>query len=116
MRIARYVGVAVAALLIAGTGLTAIPDSIGYQGRLTNETGEPISGVITIKFSLFDADASGTSIWTETQDVAVAIRSPRNREFVNFNVNRHFQISLIFQCLDSTNPYFGNPAWSSQHI
>jgi hypothetical protein len=45
-----------------------------YQGRLTDPgSGDPVAdGVYEIRFRLYNAEDSGTPLWTETEDVPVA--------------------------------------------
>jgi hypothetical protein len=41
------------------------------SGLLTSEAGEPVRGVVTVMFSLYDAADGGTLLWTETQRLKV---------------------------------------------
>jgi hypothetical protein len=50
----------------------AIPYTINYQGYLTNSTGAPVDGTVSMTFSLYTAAAGGTALWTETQNVDVS--------------------------------------------
>jgi len=68
----------VAALLLAG-GLvlvacspTAIPRSFGFQGRLTDSGGNPVSATKVMTFTLWTQVGGGDVVFTETQTVAVA--------------------------------------------
>ena len=49
----------------------AVPDQMSYQGRLTDDVGTPLNGTFTIRFYLYEALASGTSLWDEEQSVPV---------------------------------------------
>jgi len=43
---------------------------LGIQGRLTKPgTGEPLQGEFAATFTIFDASAGGSSLWTETQTI-----------------------------------------------
>ena len=46
-----------------------IPDFIGYQGFLTDEEGDPVSGYVNIQFTIYDSEEEGTSLWEEGQSV-----------------------------------------------
>lgn len=41
-----------------------------FRGRLTNSNGDPISGIITANFKLYDQAEGGSAIWSETVDIA----------------------------------------------
>ena len=57
------------ALLIAPWGVRAdIPETIAYQGFLTDGQGSPINGTVKLTFRLYDALTNGTQIWTEVHD------------------------------------------------
>jgi len=47
-----------------------IPQLVNYQGRLT-EDGNPITGSVTVTFSIYDVPTGGAPLWTETQNVTV---------------------------------------------
>jgi hypothetical protein len=52
--------------------LADIPKLINYQGMLTNEYGEPLTGMYDITFKIYNASSEGIKRWEETQtDVAV---------------------------------------------
>jgi hypothetical protein len=44
-----------------------VPQTISYQGSLTDSAGVPVSGAFTVTFTLYDAAVGGTTLWTETQ-------------------------------------------------
>jgi hypothetical protein len=67
----------VAALLLAG-GLvvaacspTVIPRAFGFQGRLTDSGGNPVTATKVMTFTLWTQVATGQVVFTETQTVAV---------------------------------------------
>jgi hypothetical protein len=64
----------VAALLVlalAGSEAAEVPSRINYQGRLTDAvTGEALVGSHDIVFRLFDAQQSGTEVWSEPATVS----------------------------------------------
>jgi len=49
----------------------AIPQTITYQGYLTDPQGTPIDESISIVFSIYSQASEGTALWTETHTVAV---------------------------------------------
>lgn len=48
------------------------PNKLNYQGILTNSTGQPITGSVTVKFSLYDTPTGVTALWAEQQSVTLA--------------------------------------------
>ena len=58
-----------ASRLLADTLATGYaPEQINYQGYLTDSGGNPISGTVTLEFSIWDAATGGSSIWSETHN------------------------------------------------
>src|SRR6266542_804766 len=51
--------------------VSAIPQMINYQGRLSDVTGNVLTGVYSMTFNLYDQAANGRSLWNETQQVNV---------------------------------------------
>jgi hypothetical protein len=45
----------------------SVPAKIDFQGRLTDDTGTPITGTRDFTFSLYSGDTGGSALWTETQ-------------------------------------------------
>lgn len=57
-------------LLFPILALAQIPQTMNYQGRLEDNSGNPVSdGNYSIVFSIFDAATNGNSLWTETRSV-----------------------------------------------
>lgn len=54
-------------MLIPLTSFAAVPQTINYQGYLTNASGTPVTGTADIVFSIYDVSSGGSSLWTETQ-------------------------------------------------
>lgn len=50
----------------APTVEAATPLTVLYQGRLTDGSGTPIPGPVTLQVSLYGVPAAGTPLWTET--------------------------------------------------
>ena len=64
-------GLGLGILMFVITAECAVPNAIGFQGRLTDDAGTAIDGVTTITFSLYDQQTGGTEVWTETIDSTV---------------------------------------------
>jgi hypothetical protein len=58
------------ALFITST-ITAVPNTISYQGKLTDSSGVPVNASVSIQFIIYDSAAAGTSLWSETKSVVV---------------------------------------------
>jgi hypothetical protein len=59
--------------LIAPAALAAaVHAAVGYQGRLYDQNGNPVSGTMSVTFSLYASATAGTAVWTETQSVSFA--------------------------------------------
>ncbi|MEP0827528.1 MAG: hypothetical protein HRF51_03325 [bacterium] len=61
---------AVAAVFLMGAQslLAQSPNTITYQGKLTNAAGAPITTATNIVFSIWTAVSGGSSLWTETHN------------------------------------------------
>ena len=60
-------------ILVARAALAAsVPPTVGYQGRLYDQNGNPVSGTMSVTFSLYTSAAGGTAVWTETESVSFA--------------------------------------------
>lgn len=73
---ARKIGIlsvttAAATLLVAAAASSAVPGTLTEQGRLLDTSGNPSTGSVSITFTIYDAATSGTSLWTETQNVTL---------------------------------------------
>lgn len=55
-----------AVVLFALAAPGATPGLINYQGLLLDDIGDPVTGNVELVFTIFDADAGGTPLWTET--------------------------------------------------
>ena len=63
--IAFLFGIALSALT---AGATEGNKTIGYQGKLLNASGQPVSGTVNIVFTIYGTAAGSTVLWTETQN------------------------------------------------
>jgi hypothetical protein len=63
-----------AVVLISSVALAEIPQVIGYQGRVTDNSGVPVSdGTYTMRFRIYTAETGGSWQWdSNNQSVAVA--------------------------------------------
>ncbi len=53
-------------------GTAQVPETLSYQGTLTDGAGSPVpDDDYSITFRIYDTDAGGTALWTETQTVTV---------------------------------------------
>lgn len=48
-----------------------VPQLINYQGYVTDSDGNPLEGVYNVKFSIYNVEEGGASLWTETQDIDI---------------------------------------------
>lgn len=59
-------------MMIGQTSLGQIPQTLSYQGVLTDAKGNPLpDGQYKLTFSLFEASESGLPLWSEIQTVPV---------------------------------------------
>ncbi|HSG99276.1 MAG TPA: hypothetical protein VLB27_04450 [candidate division Zixibacteria bacterium] len=65
-RTAFTLALALACALSLTANATA-PRTIGYQGRLTDGGGSPLTGVYSITFAIYDLPVGGSMLWSETQ-------------------------------------------------
>ena len=59
------------ALFCLSHGYAEIPYTINYQGYLVTAAGDPVSGQVPMRFSLYANEPDLTPLWTETQTVTV---------------------------------------------
>ena len=60
-----------------------VPSMISYQGRLTEENGQPLVGDHALTFRLYDAETGGAKLWEEGHRLVLGASSPLSR--VGFN-------------------------------
>jgi len=58
---------AILLFLFASSCLAAVPQLINYQGRLADGSGNPLDTTVAVRFTIYDAEAGGLVIWSETQ-------------------------------------------------
>jgi hypothetical protein len=54
-----------------GQANAALPQTMNYQGYLTNPSGTPIDGTINMSFYIYDVSSGGNALWSESQSVAI---------------------------------------------
>jgi hypothetical protein len=60
----RFVIAALVVMLISTSPLAEIPQVLGYQGRITENTGVPVAnGTYSMQFRIYDAETGGTLLW-----------------------------------------------------
>ena len=52
-------------LLVLATSLSAVPNDINYQGRLTDANGDAITGDVSMSVKMYDAQSGGNEIYSE---------------------------------------------------
>lgn len=57
---------ALGALAGALPAQAAVPGSVSFQGLLLDAAGAPLTGTVSLDFSLFDAAAGGSPLWSES--------------------------------------------------
>jgi alpha-tubulin suppressor-like RCC1 family protein len=66
--------VVVAAAVLSGpSALATVPRGLTEQGRLFDQAGSPLTGTVSVTFTLYDAPVGGNALWTETQALALDV-------------------------------------------
>ncbi|MGM0558203.1 MAG: hypothetical protein ACQEVA_17595 [Myxococcota bacterium] len=55
-----------AAMLWAGSAVAQVPQTMTYQGRLTDSGGQPLDSTVEVTFRVYDAASGGSEVWSET--------------------------------------------------
>jgi hypothetical protein len=53
-------------LVLAVICYSAVPRLLNYQGKLTDSSGNPLTGQYKITFTIWDSPTGGTALWSET--------------------------------------------------
>jgi trimeric autotransporter adhesin len=48
---------------------SVVPQLVKFSGKVVDEQGSPISGILGITFSIYSAQQGGSPLWMETQNV-----------------------------------------------
>lgn len=59
-------------ILLPTLALAQVPAKLSYQGRLLSNDGRPLSGPVSVSFSIFASAQGGTALWSETQTLGLA--------------------------------------------
>jgi cytoskeletal protein CcmA (bactofilin family) len=59
----------IAMLFVWAAAAGGIPQKMTYQGKLTDSSGNPLTGTYSIVFTIYDASSGGSNLWTETRSV-----------------------------------------------
>src|SRR5580700_9108563 len=55
------------AVLAPSVAFASLPQGLTEQGRLFDDTGNPLNATVSLTFSLYTTASGGTAVWTETQ-------------------------------------------------
>ena len=55
------------ACFLTGATQAQIPQTINYQGYLTNSASQPVNAAVSVTFRLYASAAGGSPVWQETQ-------------------------------------------------
>jgi hypothetical protein len=78
-------------LVLCSVGLADIPKLINYQGMLTDNLGNPLSGTHDLTFRIYDDTTGGNLKWSETQN-GVQVENG----LFNVVLGRNAELSLAF--------------------
>ena len=67
-----FIVVLIGLLLFSTTLFADVPALMDYQGRLTDDNGDPVNGSVSIEFKIYADSTGGVALWTETQSVDVS--------------------------------------------
>lgn len=65
------IGLVISSLVLACGWALATPNTLQYQGRLTDAAGIPLNGLQTVTFAIYADSTVVGNIWTETRSVTV---------------------------------------------
>lgn len=49
---------------IVGASIAGVPQTINYQGRVTDSSGDPHEGPLILRFAIYDVSSGGDSLWS----------------------------------------------------
>jgi len=61
-----HISLAFIIFLVSLSFAADVPRTMSYQGKVTDMSGVAINGVHSFRFSIYDAETGGTSLWSET--------------------------------------------------
>jgi hypothetical protein len=59
------------AVCLAISSAWAVSGLISYQGKLTDAGGNPLDGLYSIRFYLYNVETGGSHLWSEQQDIQI---------------------------------------------
>ncbi len=62
--------VALGALGLSSEAMADVPPTMTHQGRLYDASDAPVSGLVSVEFTFYDAATGGNAVWTETHEIA----------------------------------------------
>ena len=86
-----------AVLVFVSSVLADAPNRMNFQGRLTDPAGNPLTGVYSIRFSIWTASVAGTEKWNETQGAVSVSNGLFN---VELGLSNEIDDSVLFQTQD----------------
>jgi hypothetical protein len=78
----------------------AIPETINYQGYLTDNSGNPIDTTVSMTFKIYTVASGGTAIWTETRSIPISngifnvALGSTNPLFLDYSVNSQYYLGV----------------------
>jgi hypothetical protein len=91
---------ALIAWMVCCAAVAVVPQKLGYQGRLTDASAQPITATVSMTFRLYDAATNGNLVFEETQSVSVSqgffsvVIGSVNALNVSFNVPYFLGVSV----------------------
>lgn len=46
-------------------GESTVPRLLNYQGKITDANGQPVTGAVSVVFSIYDAPTGGAPLWQD---------------------------------------------------
>lgn len=65
----QVVAALVVEALVAGPAFAAVPHRLTEQGRLFDSAGTPLTGTVSVVFTIYDAASGGHALWSEPQSI-----------------------------------------------
>jgi len=87
-------------LLLASAVAAAVPSTMTFQGRLTDDLGQPLDTTVALTFRLYVASSGGSPVWVETHDDVV----------ISYGV---FEVQLGETSPLTRSHFDGSPRWLS---
>ncbi len=103
-------------IIMTGITLAVVPDSINFQGKLTDPDGVAIEGTYSVTFNIYDAAGGGTLLWSETHgSVAIdhglfdVILGSVSSLLLDFSAQYWVEISIAGETLTPRLPLTSTP-------